>query len=116
MAIGTRRGTSPGGLRVPWVGCDAQAVLNDSALEVHGEESVVAALQDSGGHLGPCLQRPWLREGSGGLGRLSPGHGSGRHIWWNVVKEGVQYIRVVVERAAVASGLLGTRRTAAGVC
>ena len=37
---------------------DAQAVPNDLALELHGKETVVAALQESDGHVGPCCEGP----------------------------------------------------------
>src|SRR5687768_4387789 len=44
------------------VGGDPEAVPHDAALEVGGEEAVVAAEQEPGGDIRPGIEGPWLLE------------------------------------------------------
>jgi hypothetical protein len=93
-----------------------QALRDDPALQLDGEESIVAGLYEPGRNLRPCLQRPGLAEESvEAHHRLSPGHRLGDHLGRDVMEEGFHRIEfagqgytkplVVVPSRLVLSGL-----------
>jgi hypothetical protein len=85
----------------------AQAVPNQAALEAHREEAVVPTLEESDGHLRPRREGPGLSKRCSGLDRRRAGHRLRRDLGWDVVEKGVQLIRVILQAAAVSSGLFG---------
>src|SRR4051812_20754919 len=83
---------------------DPEPFGDDAALQLDGEEAVVAAREETGGHVGP-RERPRLRERGSGLLELALRERVGADVGGHVVEERLDVGRVVVEAAPVAVGL-----------
>ena len=97
------------------VDVEVQPVGGDAALKLEWKEPVVAASNDTCGHVRPRLQRPRISERPVRLLRLASPQGFSDNVLGDVVEELGHDVKFVADRPAITRGLGGAGSALIGV-